>query len=397
MKAIVFNTGNSIINTDSETQMIKCGYLMADSICIAGQLGANLLFEEEHQYFGIVRKVQFLYDGLLPESVQNDDKEAFLEALLQFMTIAKEFPQMKNPTSELALAYNNSRRVFSEWFDSSKNDLLVELKKSGFLALSSLASENKVETKLLNISMGRYSHSKHEAESNAKMILELIFPNNKVSEPLMFMLPIEFTTLIEMLQEEENDKTLNEEDDEYEEDDTFECLVHVLTLPEIKDLTGLQLKALNTDLSEHFKNINIKLEAWIQYCKKSNNTEEIFDHFKSNVFHHFASMQEIIDKNQTLIDIKNNPSFNATENNYYIGICPVDLLWIYFEIYRIVDKETLAFLKKRYANNKSYPEFLPVLHVCPELVGAANLEKIKQKEGGDELEKNHRKMYLNID
>ena len=375
---------------------------MADKLCIAGQLGANLLFEEEHKDFGIVRKVQFLYDGLLPESNQNDDKESLQEFLLKFKEIAKEFPQIKNPTSELALAYNNSRRTLADWFDRFRDNILAAQKQSGFLALSALSNENKIETQLLNISMGRYTYSKHEAETNAKMILELLFPMNKSSEPVLFMLPLEFSSLIKMLQEEEkNKKSLNNKNEEdiieEVEDGTFECLMPVLKMPDIKNLTALQLKALCTELSEPFGKINAKLEEWILFCKKANSPLELFDHFRKNVYDYFVSMQDIINNNKTLTDIKNNSVFNAFENIYYVGICPVNLLWIYFELYRIVDVETLSYLKKRYANNKSYPKLLPIIHISPELVGGEEAVKTIQKEKGDDLGNKPIKKYLKID
>ena len=395
MKALVFNTEYSVINFDSETQMMKCGYLMADKICIAGQLGAHLLFEEEHKNFGILRKVQFLYDSILPETNQTEDKDAYLKSLLKFMKIAKEYPRIKNPNQDLTFAYNNSRRLYSDWFDNYRDNILALQKKVGFSELSALSKETKIETKLLNMSLGRYSHSKHEAESNAKLILEFLFPTNKSNEPFILMLPLEFTSFLEMLQEEdEKNKSLKEEKDE---DDSFQCLLQVLKIPDFRNLTALQLKVLNTELSEPFKTLNNKLEAWTLFCKKSENSVEIFDNFNVNVLEYFTDMQGVIDNNQTLNNLKNNPSFNSFENNFCVGICPVDMLLMFYEIYWVVDPLTLSYLKKRTKNNNSYPEYFPILHIYPELIVAEIEKNTNQEEKDDDIENKPKKKYLRID
>jgi len=398
MKAIVFNTENSVINFDTETQMIKCGYLMADKLCIAGQLGGYLLFEEEHKDFGIIRKAQFIYDLLSPESNFTEDKEVWQKSILEFLNIAKEFPRIKHPTHELVLAYNNSRRVFSDWFDNVRDNILEIQKKSGFSDLTILSNESKIETKLLNISMGRYAHSKHEAESNAKLILELLIPTKHSAEPTILMLPIEFNAMLEMIQEEDETNSLDtNKNAEKDDDDTFECLLPVLKIPDIRNLTALQLKALNSELSEPFKNLNIKLESWILFCKKNNSSIEIFDNFKANVLDNFTNMQGLIDRNQTLTNLKNNPNFNYFENNYCIGICPVDMLWIFYELYRVVDPMTLSYLKKRSENNKSYPEYLPILHIYSELIGGETEKNTNQESKDDTIKTKPQKKYLRID
>ncbi len=401
MKIIVFNTENSVINFDSETQMVKCGYLMADTICIAGQLGAHLLFEEEYKNFGILRKVQFLYDILLPETNHAEDKEVYLKSLLEFMKIAKDYPKIRNPTQDLSFAYNNSRRLYSDWFDGYRENILNLQKKVGFSELSALSKEPNIETKLLNMSLGRYTHSKHEAESNAKLILELLFPTNKSNKPSILMLPLEFTSFLEMLAEEDKkDKPideLKENNDDEDDDDSFLCLLQVLKIPDFRILSALQVKALKVELSEPFKNINNKLEAWTLFCKKSDNSVEIFDNFNENVLEYFTDMQNIIDHNQTLNDLKNNPSFNFFENNFCVGICPIDLLLMFYEVYWVVDPLTLSYLRKRTKNNNSYPEYFPILHIYPELNGGVKDEDKSEEIIEDIMENKPKKKYLRID
>ena len=387
MKVVVFNTENTIINLDAETQMIKYGYLLADKLCIAGQLAYNIMFEEEHKNFSIIKKAQILYDGYLCEIVE--EKEVHLKILQKLITIAKEFPKRKNPTKELSLLYNTLRRQTSNWFDSYRINNIENQRSIGLLVLSALSKEKKIETSLLNISVGSYTHSKHESESNAKLILELLFPINLESEVTILMLPFEFCLPIDSDAEEET-----EENDAIEEP---KKLIGVLEIPEVKYLTALQLKALNAELREGFEILNAKLEDWIRRCKKGTDLQSLVTDFESNVNQHFETMQDVINQNQTLTDIKNNPRFNSLKNQILIGICDLETLWDFYELYKVVNKETLGYLRKRTINNKMYPKYFPVLHILPEVVFPEIVENLHQKLNEDGTAKAPIKKYLNID
>ena len=395
MKVIVFNTENSIINLDAETQMIKYGYLMSDSICIAGQLGANLLFKEEHKNYGIVRKAQFLYDGILSESNQTEGKEEWLKPLLDFIKSAKDFPQIKNPPNDLLLSYNNYRRVFSDWFDANRDIIIEAHHKVGITVMSALLNERKIETKLMNFSMGRYTHSKHEAESNAKLILDFLFPLNKPNEPSILMLPFELSMHVDFTTSKIKEETF--ENDIIENTDDNNRLISVLTFPELKNLTALQLKALNAELSEPFSVINEKLDVWIGNCKKGKNLTELVKDFEKKVYPLFEQMQKTIDNNLTFLNIKNNPSHTSFKNKILIGIFNFELLWDFYDMFKVLKPETMSFLRKRTTNNKMYPKYFPILHIVPQLVNPENADKIIELERLNDLGNIPSKKYLTID
>ena len=393
MKVIVFNTENTTINLDAETQMIKYGYLIADKLCIAGQLAYNIMFEEEHKKFSIIKKVQILYDIVLCDDSELEDKEVQLKTLQKLIVITKEFSKRKNTSKELLIKYNTLRRKTSDWFDTYRINNIKNQLGIGLLVLSALSKDKKIETSLLNISVGSYTHSKHESESNAKLILELLFPTNQASEETILMLPYEFSLPTDSDTVEEKGEPTEGNEAILE----FSNLIGVLEIPEVKYLTALQLKALNGELSEDFGILSVKFEDWIRRCKKETDLQNILTDFESNVGQHFETMQNVINHNQTLTDIKNNPRINSFKNQIYIGILDFEMLWDFYERYKVVNKETLGYLKMRTINNTMYPKYFPVLHILPEIVFPDIVDNLHQELNEDGTEKPPIKKYLNID
>ena len=401
MKAIVFSAETTTTNVDFETQMVKYGFLMADSLCIAGQLGANMLFEKEYKGYSLLKKVQFLYDGLLEQPLETENRELNLELMTNFIAITKKHQKQKNLTPSQLTIYNNSRMEFCDWFDMYSDNIIAFQKKFGLSDLLSMAETKEIETKLTNMSLGGYTHSNHESESNAKMILELFFSGNATKEPTILMLPSEFTCLSDSFREEMKKKERGENVENEEEDKTDtsrpKLLKHVLTMPEIKHLTVLELKALTVQLSEPFRILNTHLEKWILFCKTTNDLIELNDYFIANLLEPFRVMQDVLDKNEILAGLKNNPGISLIENHFYVGVYYVEGIWMMYQYYKVVHQATIYYLQKRTLNNKMYPTFLPIINIIPQILKSRMGEALKEIEAATILEGNNTKKFIAVD
>ena len=394
MNAIIFNGRKNIIPSEFEIQLLKYGYLLSDKICIAGQLAASVMFEKEHQKFNQSKKFQFLQDALASMSDDTENKEINIKTLEGFIERAKKYSIIRHPTPIETSNYNTSRIAFTNWIDPYIKEILVFQKKFGMTTIAELSDEKKIELKLMNISLGAYTYAKHEPQLNAKQILELIFPSIQSNESTILLLPYQFNIRVD---EKRNPTTVVEEVENEENYQVYDNLInHVLTMPDIVSLSALQLKALNIELSQAFSILNTKIDEWIRICKTSNDLVNLNNIFLDNLIEPFRIMQEAIDRNQILIDIRNSPDFTLIDNKIYFGLYPIEGLWMIYDEIKIVNTETVYYLNKRTKNNNKYPKYIPIINIIPSLIESNKTNELN-KNGEEHLGENRIKKFISVD
>ncbi len=395
LKVVVFSSRKNIIQSEFEIQVLKFGYLLSDKICIAGQLAASLLFEREHQKFNQFKKFQFLHDSIITLSDDTENKELNLKTLEDFIETAKKFSTLRHPTAIQSSSFNTSKIAFNRWIDPYIKEIRIFQKKFGMTAIAELSDEKKIELKLLNISLGAYTYAKHESELNAKQILELIFPSKQSNESSILLIPFQFSISVEATRNPSSD---NEEVANVKNYQDFDNLInHVFTMPDLVSMSAIQLKALNIELSQDFSLLNTKIDEWIRVCKTSNDLIKLNNYFLDNLIEPFTIMQEAIDRNQIIKDIRNSPDSTLIDNKIYFGLYPIEGLWNLYDQIKIVSTETVNYLKKRTMNNNKYPKYIPIINIIPTLIETSNTIVLNQNEEEEHLGKNHTKKFISID
>ena len=395
MKAVIFSGRKNVLQSEIVVELLKFGYLISDKICIAGQIAASLLFEKEHHKFSQFKLFQFLHDSLVNMSDDTENKEINIKTLERFIEIAKKYSTLRHPTAIESSNYNTSRIAFTNWIDPYIKEILVFQEKFGMTAISELSDEKKIELKLMNISLGAYTYAKHESELNAKQILALIFPSIQSNESSILLLPYSFTIRVEDIR---NPTTVAEEVENVENYQEFENMInHVLTMPDIVSLSAPQLKALNIELSQAFSLLNTKIDEWIRICKTSNDLVNLNNNFLFNLIEPFKIMQEAIDRNEILIDIRNSSDFTLIENKIYFGLYPIEGLWMLYDQIKVVNTETIYYLKKRTKNNNKYPKYIPIINVVPSPMESSRTNELNQNGEEEDLGENRLKKFISVD
>jgi len=110
----------------------------------------------------------------------------------------------------------------------------------------------------------------------------------------------------------------------------------------------------------------------------------------------FKIMQEAIDRNQILIDIRNSPDFTLIDNKIYFGLYPIEGLWMIYDEIKIVNTETVYYLNKRTKNNNKYPKYIPIINIIPSLIESNKTNELN-KNGEEHLGENRIKKFISVD
>ena len=199
MKAIIFSSRKNVLQTEFEIELIKYGFLLSNTVCIAGQLAASLLFEKESPKFSILKKIKLLRDTLRYVSDDTENKETNLKSLNEFIDRTNTYHTLKHPTTLQSTIYNTSKIAYLNWYNDYLKEIYAYQITNGMTNIAALWDEKKIELKLTNISLGEYTYAKHEPEMNAKQILELLFSSNKSNEPSILLLPYQFPVIKKQL------------------------------------------------------------------------------------------------------------------------------------------------------------------------------------------------------
>ena len=168
-------------------------------------------------------------------------------------------------------------------------------------------------------------------------------------------------------------------------------------MPDLISLTAIQLQVLNKELSEPFSILNTKIDEWIRFCKTNDNLTVLDKFFIKNMFEHFEIMQEVIDNNQIVKDIRTYNDFQKSENHIYFGVYPTEGLWEIYEQTELVSPETITYLKKRTKNNKLYSKYIPMMNIVPDTIESSETIITDLIEENGNIEVSRTRKFISLD
>ena len=355
MKAIVFTTSTSRVQTLLDIFPIKGCYLIADKVELCGQMAADLTFERDYRQFKMDKMKRYIQNGLNASSVE--DKEPSKQLLGAIVNSIKQMSAIKRPSQHVIVEIKRQEKSLRTFLNEFLEIYSHDLSKSGMDEISYLADGDIIQTSFIEICSGEsLDQEGMYAAQKAEKILALLFPDDETSEPQILALSIMFLCNDYFV---ENEPILPRDENLFYDFDNFYHLS--IKIPCIDRLTSLELKVLREQLKMGGGMFRQKMDEWIQYCKLNKDFDLQKAFLKDEIIGLAETFQEVIDSNQMMIDINRKTLIDTVDYNVYIGITPLKFLWKYYEHYNILDEETISILRTTTLGNPKYPQSIPFM------------------------------------
>ena len=365
MKAIVFNTSTTTLDMNHDSYPLKAMYLLCDHILVAGEIGGNLLFEKNYKQFDIKKRILIM--EIANRWTDNHEGQIYLDSV---KVAIKEYARVKHKSREILIASKTMENVFNAYFDLFVADRLGRIKKSGLYEMSKLLDNDIIMTSLYEFSIGETILEKDTAETKARKIINLVFPEG-TKEPTIMVLPDQFAR---------NDYTENEngvrknEVEEVKED--WIRLDHCFSIPPIEGFTAMELKVLRAQLSNSGSLFRKRMDDWILLFKTSMNAVERKNFLSTNVLTVADELQLALVNTDMLRQNSLKLPLDSLELQIFIGETPLDLLWNYYAETKMIDADTEVALNKIAENNPLYPKNIPIISISPTYLNMDKMENL---------------------
>ena len=388
MKAIIFDSDTSKLQLSREIELLKVCYLIADSLCAAGQPAANISFQKSYKKYSLNKKLQYIL--LQVASQDYPEKDEYIAQVNEFIILSKKVQNLKRIPPQTFVIIKRSTALYTNWFDSMVLEILEQQQKLGIVDMYSWFEDKVLEFAVLGLSACE-ERRKREAEINAKELLELLFPKDS-NESSILVFPADLFQN-HYLTEEEKADLVEKDGVPLKGVNIYDCF----TIPNIKSLTSLELKALRGQLSENLKEFREKVDKWLVYCKENDEINIQVEELKKEVISCTLTVQEALTHNEMLNGVASNAKVNVRDFTVYLGIAPVTSIWKYYQEFKVLDDETLDIIKETIASSSSYPEFLPVVCISSCYRNLDRMEELVDVLKAEQLDMTRTKKWISVD
>ena len=355
MKAIVFTTPTSRVQTPLDIFPIKGCYLIADSVMLSGQMAADLTFESDYRHFKMDKMKRYIQNGLDVSSAEG--KEISKQLLESIVHVIIQMSSIKRPSQKVIVEIKKQEKNLRIFLNEFLELYSVDLSRFGMNEVSQLAEGDIIKTYLIEMSSGEsLDQVGMYAAQKAERVLEMLFSDDETKEPQILALPIFFLCNDYFV---EGEPLLPRDENLFYDFDNFYHLS--IKIPCIDRLTSLELKVLREQLKMGGGMFRQKMDEWIQYCKLNKDFDLQKAFLKDEIIGLAETFQEVIDSNQMMIDINRKTLIDTVDYNVYIGITPLKFLWKYYEHFNLLDEETISILRTTTLGNPKYPQSIPFM------------------------------------
>ncbi len=338
MRTIILDTNYSILDNVTLALSIRVGYLLAKEATFTGSIAAKYVVINSEKSFN--NKLEF--------TKINSPKE-IVDTVIKGEACIKEIRKKKIKNSMDILTLKKMEKIMETFFDMS-----FRIYKEIFFGYGYMDISNEM------MQQGDCSYiilddtESSQNDDTCQLTELLLTQQDEDTFTFLFSLPAEFfqyQPVIDIMQNE---------DYQMENNSGF-CLHHIITLPGIVALTTSEMQLVKRRIIDSATTFHIASNKWLDmFYKPSISLKERIAFLKETVVESAKSLQEDLDQNQVLQDLKKHSSTKTTLH-VYIGEVPVSLLWQFYRDKKLISDKDWKILEEGLQKDERLSGNFPVM------------------------------------
>lgn len=404
MRAIIYNEKITDIAPENDVMAIKLSYLVANTICVSGELAGSITYNKVvksltlHQKLAVIASIARLYEDI----ASPDDEEIVTFDLYKFCEEVRLLDKKKHTNRDAFLEFKKIEKAFLNMFLNLTASDLKTLSAQGYLDLASLVDYKILNTDLAEISIIAGSWIKTTNEQLADRLLNLLCGNSKEEEPRLLFLQegvlknknnedYQFVTERARKQIDEKTKPSSSTEVEPVEDKVDEdnpTFLRLLKIPYLGNVSASELKAIRSQLKEPIAALNKVLNSFITEVIASTENSVPEKMLYTECMQASYQMKQALAENQLLKSVA-----KANNSNVYIEIMLSYRLtsFIILLLYErdMITRDIASIMYEKVTNPATahlYPKFLAFMIPTSNPVVESE-EEYKQLQPSDSLTK----------
>ena len=404
MRAIIYNEKITDIAPENDVMAIKLSYLVANTICVSGELAGSITYNKVvksltlHQKLAVIASIARLYEDI----ASPDDEEIVTFDLYKFCEEVRLLDKKKHTNRDAFLEFKKIEKAFLNMFLNLTASDLKTLSAQGYIDLASLVDYKILNTDLAEISIIAGSWIKTTNEQLADRLLNLLCGNSKEDEPRLLFLQegvlknknnedYQFVTERARKQIDEKTKPSSSTEVEPVEDKVDEdnpTFLRLLKIPYLGNVSASELKAIRSQLKEPIAALNKVLNSFITEVIASTENSVPEKMLYTECMQASYQMKQALAENQLLKSVA-----KANNSNVYIEIMLSYRLtsFIILLLYErdMITRDIASIMYEKVTNPATahlYPKFLAFMIPTSNPVVESE-EEYKQLQPSDSLTK----------
>lgn len=355
MKLFVHNIHESILHPESESFLLRAGYLISDTVVSVGS--------DYHDIFttGVLKGFRFKDKLELLEIIYDKSgTEEELSKIKEYKELFKVCAKIKHPTKEVIASTKILEAAINDLYDKVTQTEIIARTNQGLMELSKLADHDGFSLchmDMQNVEKETAYQDGFNFHAASSFLLRVL--NGYEEDKGIFILPPEFISI----NYPESLKIFTSADDPGTAVQDAIYMEKCLELPYLGLRTAEELIAARGQMKES-RDVFIKaVDEWQILFTKTSDSKLRTAFLKEKILPACSCLQKDIDTNEILH--RTDSVANPTNMKLFIGEIAPDHLWEFYRRTKVIRDDTWEKIKKGAENNERYATRWPVLFSSP--------------------------------